>query len=166
MIRKAMVVLGAAGALLLGTAGAAGANSDTAAAASTKVAPAPAAQASPSSNTAYSQITDFFCGRINGTPYVGAQSRQAKYTTNTYYMSQTHILQRYNGYSWVSLNSHKFYVNYPNGGVWYYAPNANQDWDWNLTNAFGRFRVKVAFLWKTTSGTTYHAASATPSCIH
>lgn len=161
MFRKALVAMAAATAAVAIAAAPAGASSDTAAAVSTKASPAPNAVAA---NTAYSQITHFFCGRINGTPYVGAQSRQAKYTTNTYYMSSTHVVQGLRGGRWVNLNARKFYVNKPAGGVWYYAPDPNHDQLWNLSGWTGSFRVKVAFVWKTTSGTTYHATSTTTAC--
>jgi hypothetical protein len=144
---------------------AASAATDSAATASIRTAPAPTASpAKATANTAYSQITHFTCRRINGVPYVGAQSRQSKYTTNTYYMSQTHTVQGLSGGRWVNLGSKKFYVNNPAGGVWYYAPSTTGDLLWNLTGWRGTFRVKVGFQWKTTSGSVYKATSTTPTC--
>ena len=151
-----------AAAAVVATPAAASAGTGSAATASTRT--APAASTAPAANTAYSQLSDFFCGRINGAPYVGAQSRQAKYTTNTYYMAQRHIVQGFSGGRWVNLGSKNFYVNSPRTGVWYYAPSTTGNQLWNLSGWTGSFRVKVDFQWKTTTGNTYKASSISPTC--
>ena len=174
MLRKALAAVAISGATIAASAMPAsavaiapsclGKHADGVASVSTQTGPAAGSGSARLADTTHSKIVSNYCGYWNGFPVVGARSKQLKLTTDTYSMTQTHVVQGRQGTSWVALGRKTFVANAPVGGVWYFAPNQTGHQFWDLTGWTGTFRVKVNFVWKTTSGMVYRASSNGPTC--